>query len=272
MRGASCRRGARRRERGSRHRSPPRRRAPARHGAVSRHRRPPRPAAPRPCAPAGERTLRRLGKHLVGIEPRADLVGEPEPVEAARREHASGPVRAACAAASRRCRASVRLASDGSSARSCAFRRWEADPIPIPGRIGGCADERVARVVALEAGADGEPFRIGGRHVLGGVDGHVDAPGQKRLLDLLDEDPSCADLAERTFRSISPAVVIGTKASSTPRRRSRAAACSAWAIASLEPRDPMRTSTGDPRKPVLGPNVRVARTRPGLCRHGRKYR
>src|SRR5215212_7539628 len=43
-------------------------------------------------------------------------------------------------------------------------------------------------------------------------------------------------------RSRSPAVVIGTRAISTPGPRSRDAASSAWMSASLLPREPIRTS------------------------------
>src|SRR5829696_3205253 len=43
-------------------------------------------------------------------------------------------------------------------------------------------------------------------------------------------------------RSRSPAVVIGTSAISTPGRRRREAASSAWIRASLLPREPIRTS------------------------------
>ena len=45
-------------------------------------------------------------------------------------------------------------------------------------------------------------------------------------------------------RSRSPAVVIGTNAISMPGRRMRAAASSACVSASLEPREPTRTSIG----------------------------
>ena len=44
-------------------------------------------------------------------------------------------------------------------------------------------------------------------------------------------------------RSRSPAVVIGTSAISTPSRRSREAARSAWISASREPREPTRNNT-----------------------------
>src|SRR5207247_6162498 len=57
--------------------------------------------------------------------------------------------------------------------------------------------ERIARILAFEIRAYGEPLRVRRGHVLGGVDGDVDPPREQRLLDFLDEDASCPDLAER---------------------------------------------------------------------------
>ena len=67
----------------------------------------------------------------------------------------------------------------------------------IPGSIVVGADERVARVVALEVGTHCETGRVGRGHVLRGVYGDVDPACEQRLLDLLHEDAALADLAER---------------------------------------------------------------------------
>ena len=88
------------------------------------------------------------------------------------------------------------IESVGSSASSWARRRAEAVPMRIPGRSSDRAAERVARVVAHEVGADGQPGRVTRGHVLRGVDGGVDPPVEQGLLELLDEDAAVADLAE----------------------------------------------------------------------------
>ena len=59
------------------------------------------------------------------------------------------------------------------------------------------AAERVARILALEVGADREAVVVGRSHVLRRVDGNVDATLEQRLLELLDEDAALADLPER---------------------------------------------------------------------------
>ena len=85
----------------------------------------------------------------------------------------------------------------GSSARSCARRRADAVPIRIAGPDLGRPAQRVARILARRVRADGEPVRVGRGHVLRGVHRHVDAAGEKRLLELLDEHAPAPDLAER---------------------------------------------------------------------------
>ena len=67
----------------------------------------------------------------------------------------------------------------------------------MPGSIDGGTDQRVARVVPFEVRADHKPVGVGRGHVLGGVDGDVDPPGEQRLLDLLHEHAAFADLPER---------------------------------------------------------------------------
>ena len=59
------------------------------------------------------------------------------------------------------------------------------------------AAKRVASILSVEVGAHGEAVGVGRGHVLGGMDGDVDPPGEQRLLDLLDEHAARADLAER---------------------------------------------------------------------------
>ena len=128
----------------------------------------------------------------------ADLGGEAEPVEAARREH--DRVEAALAAL-----AQTRV--DVPAKRLDRERRLEREQLCLPPRGRGAdphprrdlrrAAERIARIVALEVRADDETRGIGGRHVLRRVHGDVDAPLEQRLLELLDEDAARADLAER---------------------------------------------------------------------------
>ena len=76
-----------------------------------------------------------------------------------------------------------------------AAHRGRPDAHPRLDRVG--ADERVARIVALEVGADRQAGRVGRGHVLRGVYGDVDPPCEQGLLDLLDEHAALADLAER---------------------------------------------------------------------------
>ena len=145
-----------------------------------------------------ERALRRLRQHHVRLEPQADLVGEPETVEAARRE--DDRVEPALAAL-----AQPRV--DVAAQRLDRERGLEREQLCTPAR-GRRADahlrldrrrtaERVARIVTLEIRADRETFGIARRHVLRAVHGDVDPAGEQRLLELLDEDAARADLPER---------------------------------------------------------------------------
>jgi hypothetical protein len=145
-----------------------------------------------------ERALCGLGKHLVGLEPEADLRCEPEPVEAACRQHDRvEPTFAHLPQAG----------LDVASERLDAQRRLEREQLRTSPRGGGPdphlranrrrPDQRVARIVALEVRADDEPAGVGRRQVLGRVNREVDATLKQRLLDLLHEHSTLADLSER---------------------------------------------------------------------------
>ena len=111
-----------------------------------------------------ERALRRLGQHRLDRQPQADLAVEPEPVEPAGREHErveaalAGLAQARVDVAAQRLDRERRLERE--QLRAAADRRG-ADPHPRPELVG--ADERVARVVALEVRADGEALRVASR-------------------------------------------------------------------------------------------------------------
>ena len=145
-----------------------------------------------------ERALACLGQQLLGSEAPADLVAEPEPVEAARGKHnrvepaldALAQARVDVAAQ----RLDRQLGHEREQLRAPAHRR-RADAHARPQLTR--AAERVTRVLALEVRADRETVRIGRRHVLGRMHGDVDPPLEQRLLELLDEDTARADLAER---------------------------------------------------------------------------
>ena len=145
-----------------------------------------------------ERSLTRLRKQLVRIEPVTDLTPEPESVEpAGRKHHGVEPALAALAQA----RVDVppeRLDREGRLERQelrppADGRR--SDPHPGTKTLGTA--ERVAGILAQRIGANGKAFGIRRGHVLGGVDGHVDPAREQRLLELLDEDAALADLPER---------------------------------------------------------------------------
>ena len=71
-------------------------------------------------------------------------------------------------------------------------------PDPHAGTELARAAQRVTRILARRVGADGQPVRVSRRHVLRRMDGDVDSALEQRLLELLDEHPAAADLAERT--------------------------------------------------------------------------
>ncbi len=111
----------------------------------------------------------------------------------------------------------------------------------------GGATEGVARIVALEVGAHDEPGGIARGHVLRRVHRNVDPPGEQRLLDLLDEHPALADLAEGALAVAVPGGRDGDERDlDVVSAAERLAARSACASASLEPREPMRRSIDAP--------------------------
>ena len=175
-------------------------RARARPAGASRHGRPratssSSPArtcsASAPCAASGSISL--------GIEPRADLGAEPEPVEAAGGEHDRVEAALAQLPQPRLDVAAHRLD------RRATARARAAAPAGAPTRC-RCAFPGEARAAPTSASRGSSrsryapttrPVGVGRGHVLRRVDGDVDAPGEERLLDLLDEDAARADLAER---------------------------------------------------------------------------
>ena len=135
------------------------------------------------------------------------------------------------------------IESVGSSASSCARRRTDAVPIRIPGRSASAPQSASRGSSRARVGADGQPVRVGRGHVLGGVDGDVDAPREQCLLELLDEDAALADLAER-LRPVAVARGRDRHQRDLDAAGLRSvAACSAWVSASLLPREPTRMST-----------------------------
>ena len=127
------------------------------------------------------------------------------------------------------------------------------------------AAEGVPRILARQVRADGQTVRVRRRHVLGGVDGGIDPPGEERLLDLLDEDAALADLPER-LRAVPVArgrhrddgdVDVEVHAP-----RSASAASSAWVSASLLPRLPSRTIVAPRARRGVARRPRTGRRRP----------
>ena len=147
----------------------------------------------------GERALPRLGQHRLGIEPKPDLALEPEPVEPARGEHDRVEASLASLAQARVDVAAQRLDREGRVEREqlrLAPHGRGADPHPRAelGRAAQC----IPRILAAEIGPDREAVGIRRGQVFRGVNRDVDAPVEQRLLELLDEDATRADLAERT--------------------------------------------------------------------------
>ena len=89
------------------------------------------------------------------------------------------------------------IESVGSSASSCAFRRADAVPMRIPGRIASAPQSASRGSSRSRYAPTTRPVGIGRRHVLRRVHRDVDALLEQRLLELLDEDAARADLAER---------------------------------------------------------------------------
>ena len=145
-----------------------------------------------------ERSLTRLRKQLVRIEPVTDLTPEPEPVESTGGKHHR--VESALAAL-------PQARVDVPPQRLDRESRLERQELRPPAN-GGCSDphprpkthgpaERVAGILARRIGPDGKAFGVGRGHVLGRVDGHVDPTREQGFLELLDEDAALADLPER---------------------------------------------------------------------------
>ena len=153
--------------------------------------------------------------------------------------------RRACAAACRCCPAAARsraTARARAAAPSAAPTRCRsASPAAAPPRRRARrADPPARRYAPID-----EALRVRRGQVLRGVDRDVDPPVEQRLLELLDEDAARADLAERP-RAVA---VAGRRDRDEreldPGARKAAAARSAWVSASLLPRLPTRTSTGE---------------------------
>ena len=145
-----------------------------------------------------------------------------------------------------------------------ATHRGGADPHPRLERIG--ADERVARIVALQVGAHDEAVacRVEVMSFAECTATSIRSASSASSISLTNtpRSPICPNGLER---SRSPAVVIGTNAISWPAARTTSAASSACVSASREPREPMRTSTaGLPPASRLAP--RRARTGGGAPR------
>ena len=145
-----------------------------------------------------ERALPRLGQELVRLEPPVDLGGETETIEPARRENDSVEPALASLAQARVDVPSQRLdrelGLEREQLRASPYRRCP-DPQSRP-QLRDTA-EGVARILALQIGADDEAVGVGRRHVLRRVHRDVDPPAEQRLLELLHEDAARADLAER---------------------------------------------------------------------------
>ena len=145
-----------------------------------------------------ERALAGLREHFAGLEPEADLGSEAEPVEPAGGEHDGVESPLAALAQTRVDVSAQRLDRQLRLEREqlCAPpHRGGADPHPGP-QLGGAA-KRVARVFARQVRADRKAVGVGRGHVLRRVHGSVDAVGEQRLFELLDEHAALTDLAER---------------------------------------------------------------------------
>ena len=135
------------------------------------------------------------------------------------------------------------IESDGSSASSCARRRTDAVPTRMPGRSSEAPQSASRGSSRSRYAPTDQPVRVRGGHVLRRVHGDVDPPVEQRLLDLLDEDPARADLAER----LRPVAVAGRRDRHErdlhPRPpQPRRTASSACVSASREPREPTLSS------------------------------
>ena len=145
-----------------------------------------------------ERPLPGLREHLLRLEASSDLAVEAEPVEPTGRQHDRVESALASLAEPR-----VDVSPQGLDRERRLEReqlrapphRSRSDPHPGP-QLAGAA-QGIPRILPLQVRTDRQPLRIGGGHVLRRVHGDVDAPPKQRLLELLDEDPTRADLPER---------------------------------------------------------------------------
>ena len=90
----------------------------------------------------------------------------------------------------------------GRTLSSCDLRLSDDVPTMLPRGKGAEVGvlqryEGIARVLARQDGADGQPVRQGGLHVLHGVHGDVDLVRQQRLLDFLGKEAFAADIRQR---------------------------------------------------------------------------
>ena len=188
--------------RGNRRQTPPPTRDTQRR-SISTRRRVSTSSAAATSAPPGphlqrERALARFGQHLLGLEAVTDLPASPSRSS----PHAASTTASNPRSPRLRRRVSMlprngSMESVGSRASSCARRRAEAVPNAHPGPERGDAAQRVARILSPRVGTDSEAGGVGRRHVLGRVDGDVDASFEQRFLELLHEHATRADLAER---------------------------------------------------------------------------
>src|SRR5215208_4343555 len=142
--------------------------------------------------------LPRLGQQLVRLEASVDLGGETESLQPAGGEDDSVEPPLASLAEPRVDVPAQRLD------RELGLEREQLRPSSDRGCTNAQsrsqlrdAAEGVARVLALEIGADNEAVGIRRRHVLRRMHRDVDPSGEQRFLELLHEDAARADLAAR---------------------------------------------------------------------------
>jgi len=151
-----------------------------------------------------DRTLRHRWQHLLDREQQARFVQQTEAFEAGGGEQGRGDLAGPHAAdpglhvAPQAHDPQIRPAGEELGhppQRGTADDRRLRQIVEAPHRR---ADQRVPDIRARQQGADHEPVRQPGRHVLHGMDGDVDPTVQQRLLDLLREQSLAADLGQRT--------------------------------------------------------------------------
>ena len=153
-------------------------------------------------------------------------------------------VRAACAAASRRSRATTRSGATGrapGAERAVELTRCRC---ACPGGAPSRRTTRRADRLVPDTHPQSSPAVSVDVMSLAEWTATSMRPASNASSISLTNTPRSPISPNGRVRSRSPAVVIGTNAISMPSRRSTAPACSACVSASLEPREPMRTSTG----------------------------